>query len=117
MRRLYEAMFIIDSAKAKENYAAAEGECVAAITRHGGEIQKAVKWDERRLSYEIKKIKRGTYILAHFTADPEAVAKIERQAMLNDKILRVLILCDEDGIETDTGGGKERAEGEAAAAE
>ena len=117
MRKLYEAMFIVDSAKAKENYAASEGECLGAITRHGGEIKKSAKWDDRRLCFEINKVKRGTYILVHFEADPDAVAKIERQVNLNDKILRVLILSDEDGIETETGGGKERLEAETPSAE
>lgn len=117
MAKLYEAMFIVDSAKAKENYEAAEAECLAAITRHDGNIVKSVKWDDRRLSYEINKIKRGVYILVHFEAAPEAVAKIERQALLNEKILRVLITVDVDGVETETGAGRERAEAEAAGVE
>ena len=117
MQKLYEAMFIVDSAKAKENYAALEGECLAAITRHGGVVKKAVKWDDRRLCYEIDKVKRGTYILVHFEVEPEALARIERQATLNEKIVRALFLVDEDGIETATGENREApAEAEAPAA-
>ncbi len=97
--RLYEAMFIVDSAKAKEDYAKLEAECLGCLTRHGAEIVKAVKWDERRLAYEINKIRRGTFILVHFNSDPSGIVKMERQASLNENILRVLILKDEDGIE------------------
>ena len=110
--RLYEAMFIIDSAKAKEDYAKMEAECLGCLTRHGAEIVKTVKWDDRRLSYEIKKIRRGTFILVHFNSDPLAIVKMERQCALNENILRVLILVDEDGIEVETAGSRDRSENE-----
>ena len=110
MSKLYEAMFIVDSAKAKEDYAKMEGECLGCVTRHGGEIVKSVKWDDRKLAYEIKKIRRGTYILLHFNADPAAITRIERQCALNENVLRVLILVDEDGVETDLPGGRERSD-------
>jgi len=117
VRRLYEAMFVVDSARAKEDYGKVEQECLGCVTRHGGEVVKAVKWDDRHLTFEIGKIKRGAYILVHFNAETSAVAKIERQVSLNENILRVLILVDEDGVETETGGGKEKAEAALSAGE
>ncbi len=108
MSKLYEAMFIVDSAKAKEDYAKIGKECLGCLTRHGAEIVKAVKWDDRRLAYEINKVKRGTYILVHFNSDTQGIAKMERQCALNENILRVLILVDEDGIEPATLSGRER---------
>ena len=110
MIRLYEAMFIVDSARAKEDYAKAEKACLDCITRHGGEVVKSIKWDDRRLAYEINGVKRGTYILVHFNAEGAAIAQIERQVRLSENILRVLIVRDEDGVETKTGNARERAE-------
>lgn len=110
MSKLYEAMFIVDSAKAKEDYAKMEAECLGCLTRHGAEIVKAVKWDDRRLAYEIKKVRRGVFVLVHFNADPAAIVKMERQAALNENILRVLILVDEDGIEVETLSARERGD-------
>lgn len=112
MQRLYEAMFVVDSAKAKEDYDKAEQGCLDCITRHGGEIVKSVKWDERRMCYEINKVRRGIYILVHFNAETSALARIERQCKLSEAVLRVMILVDEDGVETETGGGRARAESE-----
>ncbi len=108
MSKLYEAMFIIDSAKAKEDYAKMEAECLGCLTRHGAEIVKAVKWDERRLTYDIKKVRRGTFILVHFNSEPGGISKMERQCALNENILRVLILVDEDGVEVETAASRER---------
>ena len=112
MSKLYEAMFIVDSAKAKEDYAKIEAECLGCLTRHGAEIVKAVKWDERRLSYEINKIRRGTYILVHFNSEPGNITKMERQCALNENILRVLLLVDEDGIEVTTLAIRDRNDGD-----
>ncbi|MCX7934256.1 MAG: 30S ribosomal protein S6 [Planctomycetota bacterium] len=117
MRRLYEAMFIVESAKAKENYNRVEEDCRSCITRHGGEIIKSQKWDDRRLCYEIKKVKRGVYILIHFEAEGDAIAKIERQARMSDVVLRLLITRDSDGVETSTGGSHRSSEEESAEAE
>lgn len=110
MERLYECMVIVDSNKAKENYDAMEADVHECITRHGAKIVKSIKWDERRLAYEMKKVKRGTFILIHFESDTQAITKIERQFQLSETVLRALILRDEDGIETNTGSARERAE-------
>lgn len=110
VQRLYEAMYVVDSNLARENYEAMEEVVHTSITRHGGEIVKSMKWDDRRMTFEMKKVKRGVYILVHFNAETSAIVKIERQAQLSEKILRVLVTVDEDGIETETGSARERAE-------
>lgn len=102
-QKLYEAMFIVDSNKAREDYKKMEDICLGTITRHGGEIVRAVKWDDRRLAYEVKKCKRGTFILVHFNVETPAIQKIDRQIALNEQILRCLITVDEDGLDTNTG--------------
>ncbi len=102
-QKLYEAMFVVDSNKAREDYGQIEEVCHSTITRHGGEIVKSIKWDDRKMTFEMNKCKRGTYILVHFNVESTAVAKIDRQIQLNDQILRCLITVDEDGIETETG--------------
>lgn len=61
------------------------------IESHGGKIIVLKKWDERKLAYEIKKHKRGLYILAFYTAPNTANALITRDVNLSDDILRVLI--------------------------
>src|SRR5215217_2184349 len=61
------------------------------IERHGGKITVIKRWDERKLAYEIKKQKRGTYIIAYFTAPPQAVGPLERDVTLSEDVVRVLI--------------------------
>src|SRR5437773_2749836 len=87
----YEAMFLFGPAAASD----AEGAVTTAkgiIERHGGAILVIKKWDERKLSYEIKGQKRGTYVIAFFTAPGGAVTQIERDVNLSEEILRVIVL-------------------------
>lgn len=100
--KLYEAMFVVSYNAAKESFEKVEAECFSCITRHGGEVVNSIKWDDRRLAYEIKKQKRATYVLVHFNAPGEAISRIERQCQLSEDILRALITIDEDGEEVAT---------------
>jgi len=84
----YEGMFLLPGG----------GEAEAGIKRvrdiiekHGGNILVIKKWDDRKLTYEIKKQKRGLYILAYFTAPGQAIAPITREVNLGEDLLRVLI--------------------------
>jgi small subunit ribosomal protein S6 len=61
------------------------------IERHGGKILVLKKWDERKLAYELKKQKRGVYIIAYYTAPGASVSAIERDVNLSEDVIRVLV--------------------------
>ena len=61
------------------------------IERHGGKIIVIKKWDERKLAYEIKRQKRGTFIIAYYKGPGASVGAIERDVNLSEDALRVLI--------------------------
>src|SRR5688500_14669544 len=85
----YEAMFLMGPAGATEPQAQLEL-VRGIIERHGGKIVVLKKWDERKLAYEIKGQKRGTYILSYFTAPGSAIAPNERDVELSEDVLRAL---------------------------
>jgi len=86
----YESMFLIGPAATQENEGGV-GLVRTVIERHGGQILHIKKWDERKLAYELKKQKRGTYIIAFFTAPGGAITPLEREVKLSDDFLRVLV--------------------------
>ncbi len=96
---LYEAMFLIDNGKAKDGLTDVRQEIAEAVQRQEGELVNCEKWEERKLAYPVKRQKRGTYVLAHFNAPPDAIARLERAFQLSGSVLRVLITVDEDGPE------------------
>jgi ribosomal protein S6 len=86
----YEAMFLLPagaSAELDNSLNTVRG----IIERHGGEVMVLKKWDERKLSYEIKRNKRGLYIIAYFKGPGAIVSAIERDVNLSEDILRVLV--------------------------
>src|SRR2546423_11438971 len=86
----YEAMFLLPAGAAAEVDASIKT-VQGIIERHGGKILVIKKWDERKLMYEIKKQKRGLYIIVYFTATGDAIVPIERDVSLSEDIIRVLV--------------------------
>ena len=86
----YEAMFLLPASAAAEADASVKL-VQGIIERHGGKILVIKKWDERKLTYEIKKQKRGLYVIAYFTAPGDAIVPIERDVNLSEDVLRVLV--------------------------
>ena len=86
----YEAMFLFPASVASDvDHALATARQM--IERHDGKIILIKKWDERKLAYEMKKNKRGVYIIAYFTGPGAAVGAIEREVNLSEEVLRVMV--------------------------
>ena len=94
VRKLYEAMFLVDSAQA-QNWDAIITTITTILEKAEAEIVSIKKWDDRKLAYEINGKTRGTYVLCYFRADGERIRDIERDVQLSERIMRVLILSPE----------------------
>jgi len=108
VKRLYEGMFLVDSALAAADWDGTLALVENILKRADAEIVVTRKWDERRLAYDIEHKSRGTYILTYFKADTQRIGGIEKDVQLNEKIMRVLILATEgrpqDMIDRDIAG-------------
>ena len=90
MLHQYEAMFLFGQSAAAD-LEHAQQTVRQMIERHGGQVLVLKKWDERKLAYEIKGNKRGTYIISYFKAPGAAVTQIERDVNLSEEVLRVMV--------------------------
>ncbi|MFQ5807780.1 MAG: 30S ribosomal protein S6 [Phycisphaerae bacterium] len=87
----YEGVFLFDNTSIHQ-WSEIEAEIRRLCDRSQADLQVCVKFDERKLAYEIKGRKRGTYVLTYFDADPGHIADLERDARLSELILRTLVL-------------------------
>ncbi len=94
-KRLYEGMFLVDSALATADWEGTLAVVDNILKRADAEVVAIRKWGERKLAYDIDHKTRGTYILAYFKADGRRIAGIEKDVLLSEKIMRVLILGTE----------------------
>ena len=70
-----------------------------SVAEHGGEVQLHDHWGRRELAYPIEKQTNGDYHLLKFTADNSLVVVADRDLRLDDKVLRHLIVVDEEWAE------------------
>ena len=54
----------------------------------GIEVDKVDNWGKRRLAYDIRKQREGTYAVFDVSAEPSMVKEFERQVGLNENVLR-----------------------------
>ena len=105
-KKLYEAMFLVDSAEAAADWDGVNATIRKILERAGADIVSVRKWDEKRLAYQVNGKERGTHILCYFRADGESITGIERDVQLSERIMRVLILCADhmspEDVEKDT---------------
>jgi small subunit ribosomal protein S6 len=58
------------------------------IEQAGGQPDAMQEWGLRELAYPIRKLTRGYYVLAEYTASAEVVRELERTLKIADEILR-----------------------------
>jgi len=85
-------MFILP-AEADESVVAGALERITKIVSEvGGQVGKVDRWGRRRLAFEIAKQNEGYYVVAEFTAEPGAIAGLERALHLADEVLRFKVV-------------------------
>ncbi len=90
--RNYETLYIVDSTLTDEQISPIIDKYSNLVTEQGGEVQAHAKWDKRRLAYEIKGKREGTYILMYFTGEPAVEKELDRVFRISDEIIRHIIL-------------------------
>ena len=91
-KRLYEGMFLIDSAQAAADWEGTLSMISTILERADAEVVAMRKWQERKLAFDIDHKTRGTYILCYFKADSQRIAGIEKDVLLSENVMRVLVL-------------------------
>ena len=86
----YEILVIFDPRLTDEEVAALLIKLQENLKTLGAEVGKAESWGKRRLAYDIRKQREGTYVVVEFSAVPAVVKEFERQLGLNEQILRFL---------------------------
>jgi small subunit ribosomal protein S6 len=94
--RSYEALYIISAAASDEDVEASVGRYKKAIEESGGTVDKAEKWQKRKLAYPIKGHNEGNYCILQFTSPPAVPAELSRLFRINDEVIRGRIYLREE---------------------
>lgn len=97
--RLYEAMYIINSALSVDDSKVALDGILKEIIDLGGEILKVHDMKKKRLAYKIKGRKEGYYYVVYFNIDPELITKLWENCHFNQDLLRFMILSAKEVVD------------------
>jgi small subunit ribosomal protein S6 len=88
--RPYEILVIVDPRPTEEEVVALLTQLGEQVKTLGAEVVKMENWGKRRLAYDIRKQREGTYAVFEVSAEPAMVKEFERQLRLNEQVLRFL---------------------------
>jgi len=96
-KRIYEVVFIIDPDADDEEVMKLSEALQKIVTSQRGSVTKTEVMGRRKLAYEIKHKREGTYVLLEIEGSGAEIAELERRMRVNDRILRyITVRVDED---------------------
>jgi len=96
--RPYEAMVIFDTGADEAAVNGVLDRGVAALKAKGGNVGRVERWGRRTFAYELQHKREGYYVVIELTAEPAAVADMERVFVLADEVLRHKVMRIPDNV-------------------
>ena len=92
MSKKYELMYILKPELDEAGVKAENANLQKILTDHGAKIVDVAEWGLRDLAYEIKKSKKGYYVVVTFeNQEQKAIDEFERLTRNNANVLRFLL--------------------------
>ncbi|MGX8796541.1 30S ribosomal protein S6 [Fusibacter sp. JL298sf-3] len=89
--RKYETIFILKPSIEEEK----RNQLIAKFTdiiAADGEVEKVEEWGNKRLAYEIEKLRDGYYVLVNFKANTSLPKELERNFRITDEVIRYIVV-------------------------
>ena len=90
--RDYEVLYIVRADLDDDKVQDAVKRVNTLIERSGGTLEQTNLWGKRKLAYEVKHQKDGSYVLQDFLLDPNRVPELEASLKITEEVLRHLIV-------------------------
>jgi small subunit ribosomal protein S6 len=87
---LYESLFIIRPSISDEETNALIEKMKAVAERTGAQFIKSENWGRKKLAYEVRRERKGTYVYFYFKAPNNTVGELEHAYRLEDNIIKFL---------------------------
>jgi small subunit ribosomal protein S6 len=95
--RPYEVVVIFDAGLEEDAIRALVGQATSVITSNGGTTGRVDYWGRRRFAYELHHKAEGYYVLIEASAEPAAIADLDRMLHLADEVIRHKVIRLPDG--------------------
>ena len=92
--RKYEAFYIVKPDLSDADVQKIADRFKSVVEDQGGTVEKAGKWEKRKLAYEVGGLKEGNYVLMSFEAGAKVPQELSRLMRISDDIVRHRIYKD-----------------------
>ena len=86
----YESLFIIRPSLSDEDTTALIDKMKGVAEKSGATMLQAENWGRKKLAYEVKRERKGTYVFFYFKGPSPVVGELERSYRLEDSIIKFL---------------------------
>jgi small subunit ribosomal protein S6 len=90
--REYEVLYIVRADLDDEKVQDVVKRVNTLVERAGGAAERTNLWGKRKLAYEVKHQKEGSYVLQDFRIPPERIPELESALKITEEVLRHLIV-------------------------
>ncbi len=95
--RVYEILFIADPNLGEPEVDALAAQVQGFVEQAGGKLQKLEKWGKKRLAYDVRRHREGSYVLLAVEGSGGLIREVERRLKVTDGIIRFLtVRVDEE---------------------
>jgi small subunit ribosomal protein S6 len=88
--KIYETTIIFDPGLEEARINEEVERVSQSIGQAGGEVIEVQRWGKRKLAYNIRKRRDGTYVHVKHKSPPELIAEMDRRFRLSELVLRHL---------------------------
>ena len=93
--RSYETLYIVKPELKDSEIQKIADKFKKVVEDKGGSVTSAEKWEKRKLSYEIKGLKEGNYVMMLFNSEGDVPAELNRLMRISDDIVRHITILKE----------------------
>ena len=90
--RDYEVLYIVKADLEDDKVQDVVKRVNTLIERSGGGAEQTSLWGKRKLAYEVKHQKEGSYVLQDFKITPDRIPELEAALKITEEVLRHLIV-------------------------
>jgi len=85
----YESIFIVRPSLSDEDTAKVIDK-MKGVVEKSGTVMKVENWGRKKLAYEVKRERKGTFVYLNFEAKGDVIGELERSYRLEDSVLKFL---------------------------
>ncbi len=110
--QFYESIFVVRPSLTDEDTQKIIEKMKGVVEKSGATVLRSENWGKKKLAYEVKRERKGTFIYLHFKSDGGVVSDLERSYRLEDSVIKFLtVRLQQEAVQRPAGEPKESHRG------